>query len=683
MSKLSFRIRHIPNKEICKSSKDKDKKIKSYNEENCKFNYQPSFPAPQQGTKCNFNISNLDSNTNSTIPALTANPTPTPTSTPTSTPSLTPTNTLIKDNELEGFMDKSKCNILKEKKVYRFPDWNCVIKKEVKDEKSPSLHTHIRILPKNTLLDNPDPTEQPVNPPSNQMNRPPFNPMNQPPINPMNRPPINPMNRPPFNPMNRPPFNPMNRLPKKKLTCRNKNSYDESDEIQESKPESTKEPETTKEPESTKEPVMNNKCVPSTINYHEKMNKSLKNIEKMLQKKQIENFDNYDMKQDKLKEYCNTLSDDQCSKSSVCKNLEKKNIETPKPTVKQVDVSNCDKKYVWKKVLQKKRKNIVKKPKKCNIKDYCNGRGNINNDGSCSCLFGLRAGKKDLYCDNQYDGKIYQNKKCCPLVECNGRGTLDKNGNCNCTIGIRAGKKDYKCGGKYFGTKDLNTDCCPLHDPCHGRGELIEDGSCKCFDGRDKGKVNKYCTKKYINTNNYNIDCCPKKIKKKAKDKCGNKKKKPISKDLLDPESLLKPIVLLKKEKKEEIKKEETKKEETKKEETKKEETKKEEESVKKVSVDIQETEKTEKSKQKQALQKQKQEPKKKMSGFSIFLIIMLVLYLIFKIVTMVFAGRISWNCGYEDITAVRILKTVFFTIFSEIYLIYHFVKTKISGDVC
>ena len=55
------------------------------------------------------------------------------------------------------------------------------------------------------------------------------------------------------------------------------------------------------------------------------MNKSLKNIEKMLQKKQIENFDNMVVKQDKLKDiHCNTLSDDQCSKSSVCKNLEKK-----------------------------------------------------------------------------------------------------------------------------------------------------------------------------------------------------------------------------------------------------------------------------------------------------------------------------------------------------------------------
>ena len=137
MSKLSFRIRHIPNKEICKSSKNKDKKIKSYNEENCKFNYQPSFPAPQQGTKCNFNIYNLDNNTNSTIPSLTANPTPT------STPSLTPTNTLIKDNELEGFMDKSKCNILKEKKVYRFQIGIVLLKKKLKMK---NLHLYIHIF---------------------------------------------------------------------------------------------------------------------------------------------------------------------------------------------------------------------------------------------------------------------------------------------------------------------------------------------------------------------------------------------------------------------------------------------------------------------------------------------------------------------------------------------------------
>ena len=33
----------------------------------------------------------------------------------------------------------------------------------------------------------------------------------------------------------------------------------------------------------------------------------------------------------------------------------------------------------------------------------------------------------------------------------------------------------------------------------------------------------------------------------------------------------------------------------------------------------------------------------------------------------MVFAGRISWNCGYENITIIRILKTVF-TIFSGIF---------------
>ena len=159
--------------------------------------------------------------------------------------------------------------------------------------------------------------------------------------------------------------------------------------------------------------------------------------------------------------------------------------------------------------------------------------------------------------------------------------------------------------------KDLNTDCCPLHDPCHGRGELIEDGSCKCFDGRDKGKVNKYCTKKYINTNNYNIDCCPKKIKKK--DECGNKKKKPISKDLLDPESLLKPIVLLKKEKKEETKKEE--KEEIKKEE--KEETKKEEESVKKVSVNT----KKQKNQKNQKNQNKNKNLKKKCLDFPSFLL--------------------------------------------------------------
>ncbi len=59
-----------------------------------------------------------------------------------------------------------------------------------------------------------------------------------------------------------------------------------------------------------------------------------------------------------------------------------------------------------------------------------------------------------------------------------------------------------------------------------------------------------------------------------------------------------------------------------------------------------------------------------------------LFLYILFKIVTMIFAFYFSWSCGYENIYMIRLFNGFLSAMFSEIYLIYYFIKSQ-SGRSC
>ena len=57
-------------------------------------------------------------------------------------------------------------------------------------------------------------------------------------------------------------------------------------------------------------------------------------------------------------------------------------------------------------------------------------------------------------------------------------------------------------------------------------------------------------------------------------------------------------------------------------------------------------------------------------------------LYILFKIITMIFAFYFSWSCGYENIYMIRLFNGFLSAMFSEVYLIYFFIKSQ-TGKVC
>ena len=57
-------------------------------------------------------------------------------------------------------------------------------------------------------------------------------------------------------------------------------------------------------------------------------------------------------------------------------------------------------------------------------------------------------------------------------------------------------------------------------------------------------------------------------------------------------------------------------------------------------------------------------------------------LYILFKIITMIFAFYFSWSCGYENIYMIRLFNGFLSALFSEVYLIYFFIKSQ-TGKVC
>ena len=62
---------------------------------------------------------------------------------------------------------------------------------------------------------------------------------------------------------------------------------------------------------------------------------------------------------------------------------------------------------------------------------------------------------------------------------------------------------------------------------------------------------------------------------------------------------------------------------------------------------------------------------------------VIIVLYILFKIFSMVLAGYLSWNCGLNDLNPVRVFKTSLSVVFSELYLLYFFVNSVIMGNSC
>tara|TARA_Y100000590_G_C15381232_1_gene886398 strand:- start:35 stop:727 length:693 start_codon:yes stop_codon:yes gene_type:complete len=57
--------------------------------------------------------------------------------------------------------------------------------------------------------------------------------------------------------------------------------------------------------------------------------------------------------------------------------------------------------------------------------------------------------------------------------------------------------------------------------------------------------------------------------------------------------------------------------------------------------------------------------------------------YLVFKIITMILAGYLSWYCGHENMLPIRLFKTVFCTILSEFYLLFFFINSILFKNKC
>ena len=75
--------------------------------------------------------------------------------------------------------------------------------------------------------------------------------------------------------------------------------------------------------------------------------------------------------------------------------------------------------------------------------------------------------------------------------------------------------------------------------------------------------------------------------------------------------------------------------------------------------------------------------PKNTESNTMNVLNIVLSIYVIFKFLTMIFAGYLSWECGYQNMRPIQIFKTIVACIFSEFYLIYFFINTVMFGNQC
>ena len=64
-------------------------------------------------------------------------------------------------------------------------------------------------------------------------------------------------------------------------------------------------------------------------------------------------------------------------------------------------------------------------------------------------------------------------------------------------------------------------------------------------------------------------------------------------------------------------------------------------------------------------------------------LFVTILLYLIFKIVSMIIAAYFGWHCSYEDVTVVKIFNSFLCAIFSEIYLVYIWIRRTFFGKLC
>lgn len=60
-----------------------------------------------------------------------------------------------------------------------------------------------------------------------------------------------------------------------------------------------------------------------------------------------------------------------------------------------------------------------------------------------------------------------------------------------------------------------------------------------------------------------------------------------------------------------------------------------------------------------------------------------MLLYMVLKVVSMFIAGYFAWHCSYQDVTVLKMFNAMISAVFSEIYLLYIWVRNTFFGKLC
>jgi hypothetical protein len=118
--------------------------------------------------------------------------------------------------------------------------------------------------------------------------------------------------------------------------------------------------------------------------------------------------------------------------------------------------------------------------------DSCNGRGKVDDNGSCHCWMGPRNGQVDFYC-RPFERWLGYHGGCCPA------DTFD--------AGPASSARSHPWGlaAEYVAS---------VNDGCNARGHMDDNGSCKCGGPPGFDKTDLYCHSRHREHSRYNSRCC-------------------------------------------------------------------------------------------------------------------------------------------------------------------------------